>query len=261
MHHQYKTIGAALAIALLAVACGGGGESAAPASQAASNAPRVDESKAGAIAGRIMVQGNVPENTRIKMNSDPVCARANPDGSPMDAIVAQDGGLNNVFVYVKDGLGNYRFDAPAEAVKLDQQGCRYQPRVFGVQVGQPIEITNTDETMHNVHALPEVNQEFNFGQVIQGQKNTRTFTAREVMVRFKCDVHGWMTAYAGVLDHPYFAVSKDGGKFDLKNLPAGTYTVEAWHEKLGTQTQSVTIGEKESKDVTFTFNATATTVP
>jgi plastocyanin len=261
MHHKYRIVVAALAVASLAAGCGRGEESGAPATPAASNAPRVDASKAGAIAGRIVVQGAVPEGARVPMNSDPVCARAHPDGSPMDAIVAQDGGLNNVFVYVKDGLGNYRFDAPAEAVKLDQQGCRYQPRVFGVQVGQPIEIVNSDETMHNVHALPEVNQEFNFGQVIKGQRNTRTFTAREVMVRFKCDVHGWMTAYAGVLDHPYFAVSKDGGRFELKNLPAGTYTVEAWHEKLGTQAQSVTIGEKESKDVTFTFNAAATTIP
>ena len=100
-----------------------------------------------------------------------------------------------------------------------------------------------------------MNREFNFGQHIKGMKNTEVFTAREVMVPFKCDVHGWMTSYGGILDHPFFAVTSDGGKFELKNLPAGTYTVEAWHEKLGPQTQTVTVGEKETKDISFTFKA------
>jgi plastocyanin len=259
MHRKFIVAATALAAALVS-ACGGGEQAGPAATPANANAPRVDESKAGSVAGRVVIEGNVPENASIRMNSDPVCARAHPDGTTVDTIAAENGGLNNVFVYVKDGLGNYQFDTPP-AVTLDQQGCRYTPRIFGVQVGQPIEIVNSDETLHNVHAIPEVNQEFNFGQVVKGQKNTRTFTAPEVMIRFKCDVHGWMTAYAGVLTHPYYSVSKDGGKFELKNLPAGTYTVEAWHEKLGTQTQSVTIGEKESKDVTFTFTAAATTVP
>ena len=106
-----------------------------------------------------------------------------------------------------------------------------------------------------MHALPNVNQEFNFSQPIQNQKDSRFFTAPEVMVRFKCDVHGWMSAYAGVLDHPYFAVTEPGGRFELKQLPPGTYTIEAWHEKLGTQTQRITLAEKESEDVSFTFKA------
>jgi hypothetical protein len=145
-------------------------------------------------------------------------------------------------------------------VTLDQKGCQYRPHVFGVQVGQNIDIVNSDATMHNVHALPNTNQEFNFGQPIQKQKDTKFFTAREVMVRFKCDIHGWMSAYAGVLEHPYFAVTAPSGSFELKNVPAGTYTVEAWHEKLGTQTQSVTLGDRESREITFTFKtAPATT--
>jgi hypothetical protein len=127
-----------------------------------------------------------------------------------------------------------------------------------MRVGQPLEILNSDPTLHNIHAMPKANQEFNNGQPIQGMKMTHTFTAKEVMVPFKCDVHGWMNAYVGVLDHPYYAVTKEDGKFELKDLPAGTYTIEAWHEKLGTQTSSVTIAAKETKDVPFTFKAAAT---
>lgn len=182
-----------------------------------------------------------------------MCARANTGGVTFDNYVVADGGLDNVFVYVKDGLGNYHFDTPAEPVRLDQQGCRYVPHVIGVRAGQPLEVINSDDTMHNVHALPDVNREFNFAQHTKGQRNSRTFTAAEVMVPLKCDLHPWMKAYVGVVDHPFFAVTTGGGRFDLKSLPPGTYTIEAWHAKAGTQTQQVTIGEKETKDVNFTF--------
>jgi galactose mutarotase-like enzyme len=128
-----------------------------------------------------------------------------------------------------------------------------------MRVGQPLEIINSDPTLHNIHALPKNNQEFNNGQPIQGMKMTHTFTAKEVMVPFKCDVHGWMNAYVGVLDHPYFAVSDKSGKFELKTLPPGTYTIEAWHEKLGTQEQKVTLGPKETKELSFTFKAAGPT--
>ena len=116
-----------------------------------------------------------------------------------------------------------------------------------------LDIVNADPTIHNVHGLAKTHREFNFGQALQGMRTTRTFTAPEVMLPFKCDVHGWMYAYAGVVDHPYFAVSGADGAFSIANLPAGTYTLEAWHEKLGTQTQSVTVGAKETKPVSFTF--------
>jgi hypothetical protein len=116
-----------------------------------------------------------------------------------------------------------------------------------------MQIINSDDTLHNVHGLAKANKEFNAGQPIQGMKMTHTFSTKEVMVPFKCDVHGWMNAWVGVLDHPYYAVTGADGTFSLKGLPPGTYTVEAWHEKLGTQIQMVTIGGKESKDVAFTF--------
>jgi plastocyanin len=223
------------------------------------DAQRVDESKAGRIAGRVAFEGAAPENPPINTGSDPVCARENKDGLSVETVVVENGGLNNVFVYVKDGLGKYYFDVPAQAVTVDQQGCRYRPHVFGVRAGQPIEINNSDPTLHNVNAVARVNRGFNFGQPMQGMKNTATFTAPEVMVRIKCDVHGWMNTYAGVLDHPYFAVTSSGGKFELKNVPAGTYTVEAWHEKLGAQTQNVTLAEKDSKELSFIFKGSPAT--
>lgn len=221
------------------------------------DAKRVDTATAGSVAGRVMLEGTPPTNPRIKMAADPVCIRANADGAAFESFVIEDGGLNNVFVYVKDGLGNYWFDAPAEPVKLDQSACRYKPHVFGVRVGQPIEITNSDSTLHNVHALASNNREFNFGQHFAGQKNTERFESPEVMVTFKCDVHSWMNAYAGVVEHPYFAVTSGGGRFELEDLPAGTYTLEAWHEKLGRQTQTVTIAERESKQISFSFKSPA----
>jgi plastocyanin len=209
------------------------------------------------VAGRVVLDGAVPANPPIKLSGDPYCVAQNPNGATFENFVVTDGGIENVFVYVKDGLGNYYFDAPTEPAKLDQQGCRYQPHVLGIRTGQPLEISNSDDTMHNVHAMPEANREFNVGQAIKHQVDRRTFTAPEVMVPFKCDVHSWMRAYIGVMNHPYFAVTHGGGKFELKNLPAGTYTVEAWHEKLGTQTQKVTVAEKQAADITFTFKAPA----
>lgn len=222
------------------------------------DAKRVDASKTGSVTGRVRFEGEPPANAAIKMAADPVCINANKDGATLETYAVRNGGLDNVFVYVKDGLGSYYFDTPTEPAKLDQNGCRYTPHVLGVRVGQPIEITNSDNTLHNVHSLPDTQKGFNFGQSFAGQKNIKQFDRPEVMVAFKCDVHSWMSAYVGVLPHPYFGVTSNGGEFALKDLPAGTYTIEAWHEKLGTQTERVTIGEKETKEISFTFKAPAT---
>jgi plastocyanin len=256
-----QALGIALGASL--AACGGGSQettttTAAPAATPAATASgqRVDAATAGDVKGTVTLTGAAPRNEPIRMNADPVCVKEAKGPQAQETyLVGADGKLGNVFVYVKDGLGNYVYDAPTEMARLDQHGCRYTPHVFGVRVGQQIEIVNSDPTLHNIHAMPKVNQEFNNGQPIQGMKMTHAFTAKEVMVPFKCDVHGWMNAYVGVLDHPYFAVTKDDGAFELKGLPPGTYTIEAWHEKLGATTQSVTLGAKESKDVTFTFDA------
>jgi plastocyanin len=253
-----------LALAMSVVACGGKQEtsstSAEPGSPAATPAgQKVDMATAGDVKGVISFEGTAPKNEPIKMNADPVCMKENKDPQFQETYEVADGKLANVFVYVKDGLGNFVYDMPTDSVKIDQKDCRYHPHVFGIRVGQVLEIVNSDPTLHNIHAMPKDNAEFNNGQPIQGMKMNHTFTKPEVMVPFKCDVHGWMNAYVGVMDNPYFAISGKDGSFDLKSLPPGTYTIAAWHEKLGAQEMKVTIGPKESKDVNFTFKAAGAT--
>jgi plastocyanin len=257
--------GLGLTLAVAASACGGSQSpasesSARPAASSTSGSgAKIDPSTAADIKGTVTVDGTVPANARIGMNADPVCARqvTTPQMTETYVVGADGKTLGNVFVYVKDGLGNYVFDPPKEPARIDQKDCRYHPHVFGMQIGQQLEITNSDSTLHNIHAMAKNNREFNTGQPIQGMKTTHNFTAPEVMVPFKCDVHGWMNAYVGVLPHPYFAVTDASGAFTLKSLPPGTYTIEAWHERLGAQTQSVTIGAKETKDISFTFKVPA----
>jgi len=250
-----KSLRPFLVIALMMSAASCSGQKEAASSAPPANAKRVDESKAGTVVGRVTIEGTVPANPPIDLAGDTYCASQNPAGAKFENFVVANGGLENVFVYVKDGLGDYGFDIPAEPVKLDQLGCQYRPHVLGVRVGQKLVIANSDDTLHNVHAMGKTNGEWNKGQALKNMSDTKVFKTREVMLPFQCDVHNWMHAYVGVMDHPYFAVTHDGGRFELKNLPAGTYTIEAWHEKLGTQTQTVTLGEKESKQLTFTFKA------
>ena len=239
--------GAALAVA---AACGGSPQSDIPPAPLVSP---VDPATAGTISGRITFAGTPPPSTPLRMDSDSNCQAAGATDETV--LVGQDGALENVFVYVKDGLGDLRFPIPSTPVILDQKGCVYTPHVLGAQVGQTVEVLNSDPTMHNVHAIPTANREFNTGQPIQGMKYTHVFSAVEVMVPFKCNVHGWMHAYIGVLDHSYFAVTGPDGAFSLEGLPPGTYTIEAWHESLGTQTEVVTIGEQETRnDLAFTFD-------
>ena len=247
---------AVLCVALATAACGGGTSSEpAPAAPATPTTNPVDPATAGTITGKIAFAGTLPTPDPINMESDPYCADRNRNARTERVMVDGNGGLRNVFVHVKDGLGTLRFPVPATAVVLDQRNCAYTPRVFGIQVGQPLEILNSDSTLHNIHAIPEANREFNRGQSMQGQKDTHIFSAAEAMVPFKCDVHRWMNAWVGIVEHPFYAVTGSDGAFELKGLPPGTYTIEAWHETLGKQTSSVTIGAKETGTVSFTFKA------
>jgi plastocyanin len=210
---------------------------------------------AGEVSGKAAFTGTAPAASPIDMNADPFCAGAHSEPVMTEEVVANSNGtLKNVFVYVKEGLpAGQTFPAPATPATLDQKGCHYTPHVFGLQVNQPLEIINSDSTLHNVHGMPKETKEFNLGMPIQGMKLKRTFEKPEVMVKFKCDVHPWMSAYAGVLNHPFFAVTGDDGSFKIADLPAGTYTVEAWHEKYGTQTASVTVAEGTPATADFTF--------
>ena len=244
--------GATICFGLWAAACGGAQQETPSPPPVVANP--VDPATAGAVTGTIRFTGTPPAPQPINMSSDPYCEQQGA-ATTETVLVGSGSTLQNVFVYVKDGLGDRAFPVPSTAAVLDQKGCRYVPRVVGIQVGQTLEILSGDNTLHNVHAIPDQNREFNKAQQMAGIKHTHVFSTREVMVPFKCDVHRWMNAYVGVLDHPFYAVTGADGTFELKGLPPGTYTIEAWHEKLGTQTQTVTIGEKQTSDVAFTFKA------
>jgi hypothetical protein len=191
------------------------------------------------------------------MNADPNCAALHPEAIETEKVVKGAGdGLSNVFVYVKSSVpGSY--PPPAEPVTLDQKGCTYHPHVFGIQTGQKLVVKNSDETLHNIHARPATNAEFNQAQPFVNMTLERTFDKVEVMLPFKCDVHPWMSAYVGVLNHPFFAVTGADGSFSIGRLPAGTYTVEAWHEVLGTRSQEVTVTAGGAADWSFDFAAAA----
>jgi plastocyanin len=222
---------------------------------AAAPARHVDPATAGSVTGKVTFTGDRPAIERLRMASDPACVQGDGPNPQSDAVlIGENGGLQNVFVHVKSGLDPaYGFPTPTEPVVLDQQGCRYTPRVLGVQTGQPIDIVNSDATFHNVHALPKTNEEFNHGQQTKGERTRRFFTQPEVMVRFKCDVHSWMAAWFGVLSHPFFAVTGADGTFRLAGVPPGTYVVEAWHERFGTQTADLTVGARQDATLALTF--------
>ena len=251
---QHRTLWTFVSLIILtAAACGGSDGPAESAMPAADAPPAFDPATAGSVMGMITLEGTAPAAETIRMNSDPACAELATDTETEYYVVGDSGGLGNVFVYVKEGLEGRNFPVPDEPAMIDQQGCRYTPHVFGMRVGQTLNIRNSDDTLHNIHATPAANAEFNMGQPIQGMEFDRTFEEAEVMVPFKCDVHSWMNAYVGVLDHPYFAVTGNDGSFDISELPPGDYVVEAWHEELGTQTQNVTVGEGGTAEVSFTF--------
>ena len=219
--------------------------------------PAVDPATAAAITASVTFDGPVPAPAMIRIDGDPKCVAENGGVSerPSESIVIGNGqSLQNVFVYVKDGVGNFAFPIPPEPVVLDQQKCRYTPRVLGVRVGQRLSIRNSDPLLHNVRADGKINRPFNMSTPLQGVSFDRTFATREVMVPVRCDVHNWMSAFVGAIDHPFFGVTDADGRVALNGLPPGTYTIEAWHEQLGTKTEQITVGPKESKDVSFTFS-------
>ena len=207
----------------------------------------------GAIKGVVKFEGAPPKAKSISMAADPSCAKLHPGVVSTPEVVADSrGDLENVLVFIADGLGDRTFDPPKEPAVIYQKGCLYQPRVLAVQANQPIEVVNDDPTSHNIHPTPANNREWNKAE-LPGAKVEESFAREEVAIPVKCNIHPWMRGYIAVLKNPYFALTKQDGSFDLPNLPPGTYTIKAWHEKLGTSTQTITIGANQTKEINFVF--------
>lgn len=208
---------------------------------------------AGDVAGKVSFDGKAPAAMKLKMNADPICMKNHPkDVYGEDVVVNKNGTLKNVLIYVKDGLGGKTFPAAGQKAVFDQIGCIYKPHVLGVQVGQELEILNSDPTLHNVHSLSKLNTQFNQAMPMKGMKINKKFDKVETF-KVKCEVHTWMGAYIGVFSHPFYAVTGDDGSFTLKGVPAGDYTVEAWHEKYGVQTAKVKVDAAGKASADFKF--------
>ena len=230
------------------------------AQMAPSSAPAtpVDAATAGDVSGKITLDGTAPVMKAINMSAEPYCTSQHPTPVvPQDVVVGTGNGLANVVVYVKDGLGDRTFDVPKDNVQLHQKGCMYEPHVVALMGEQNLEVVNDDQTTHNIHPIPKDNQEWNKSQPPGAPPIIETFARGEVSIPVKCNVHPWMKSYIAVFKQPYFVVTGPDGSFDLKNLPPGTYTIEAWQEKYGTVDQQVTVGPKEPKTVNMTFKAAA----
>jgi hypothetical protein len=209
----------------------------------------------GTINGRVAVKGKVPGNAIIRMGMDPMCAQLNAGKRPVQEVVSAgaDGSLANVFVSLQGSFPGT--PAPADPVTIDQRGCMYVPRVVGAQVGQRVLVRNSDELLHNVHGTSARANAFNFSQPKAGIVQELRLKDPEIMMRVTCDVHRWMTAFVGVVSHPYFATSGAGGTFTIANVPAGSHTIQAWHELFGVVTQTVRVTEGAATTVEFTYSA------
>jgi plastocyanin len=240
----------ALGVLLLA-GCGKKEEEQPAATSAPAAAPAatpIDPATAASVSGTVKFDGAAPKPAKIDMSQDANCKGSNT----AENVMVAGGHLENVFIYVKDGLGNRTFATP-EAVTLDQTGCRYHPHVLGVMVGQTIKIVNSDPTTHNIHPTPKDNREWNESQAPQSAPIEKTFAREEVLLPVKCNQHPWMRMYVNVVKSPFHAVSGADGKYEIKGLPPGEYTIAFVHEKFGEQDQKVTLAAKDSKTVDTTF--------
>lgn len=253
-------IGVGLAAALTLAGCGGGEKTEAPKTDAAATpaggASAMPDLENGAtITGKVIFSGAKPTPKTLDMSAVPACMNAHKTPAKSEEVVVNDNGtLKNAFVWIKSGLpADKTWQVPTTAVPLTQEGCMYQPHVVAVMAGQNLDIKNGDPTNHNIHPMPANNPDFNQSQPPGSGDIDHNFAREEVMVPVKCNIHPWMRAYIGVVNHPFFAVTGDDGTFTIKGLPPGTYTIEVWQEKYLTQDQQITVGAKDSKTVDFTI--------
>jgi len=221
-----------------------------PAATAAAATP-IDPATVASVSGTVKFDGAAPKAAKIDMSQDPGCKGTNE----AENVVVSDGDLANVFVYVKEGLGSRTFDVPKEPVVLEQQGCHYHPHVLGVMAGQTVQIKNDDPTTHNIHPTPKDNREWNESQPPSAPAIEKNFAREEIMLPVKCNQHPWMKMYVNVVKNPFYAVTDKSGKYEIKGLPPGDYTIAFVQEKLGEQDQKVTVAAKESKVVDQSFKA------
>jgi plastocyanin len=209
------------------------------------------------VKGFVRFAGTMPPAARVNMNADPSCAKLHPTGlTAEDIVVGADGGLQNVVVFISEGLGDRTYDLPQQPVVIEQKGCVYQPHLVAVRTNQELDVVNNDALTHNLHPVPANNREWNKAQA-PGTRVDMTFAREEIAIPMKCNVHPWMRTYIAVFKHPYFAVTGKGGRFELNNLPPGNYTIQAWHEKLGTSTQKISVGPGLTKELEFIFKSPA----
>lgn len=216
----------------------------------------LDPATLGTIAGTVRATGPRPAGRRVPVTGDPTCAARHPDGVVVDAAaVDAAGGLGDAFVWIRAGLGERVFAVPTVPVVIDQRDCRFVPDVAGVRAGQTIEFRNDDPTLHNVHGVPTRSQAWNFGLGATGASRTLVLDEPETMVPVSCNVHSWMQAWIGVLDHPYFTVTAADGSFRLADVPAGAYTIAVWHPVLGQRETQVTVTAGETAPLELVYAA------
>src|SRR6478736_7247109 len=210
---------------------------------------------ASTITGVVTFDGKAPALKPLTMDADPACAKKHTAPVPSEMLVLGNGNtMGNIMVYVSKGIpAGKTWPAPKTPVVLDQNGCQYKPHVMGIMVGQTYKILNSDGVLHNIHTLPKINKGFNRAMPPTLTEATTTFDKEEAIFNIKCDVHPWMSAYVGVFTNPFFSVTGADGKFTISGLDPGTYEITAWHERLGTQTATVTVAANETKSQDFKF--------
>ena len=205
----------------------------------------------GTIAGKVSFQGVAPRMKAIDMSHEPSCAKQYATPPTTETVVSGSGNaLENVLVYVSAGAPDD--PAPSAPVVFNQKGCRYIPYILAFHVNQEIKIQNEDDTVHNVHPQPKINREWNRSQPPGAPPITESYEKPEIFP-VKCNVHPWMRGIFAVLKNSHYAVTGDGGTFSLPNLAPGKYTITAYHEIYGEQSQQVTIAGGETTTINFVF--------
>jgi plastocyanin len=248
---------AACALLIVAASCGGGeappaGEP--EASSAAEPAAATGPTGTAAVTGTVTFDGQAPNLRPLDMAADPVCAgKHDSPVMPQVLVLGEGNTMGWVFVKVSAGVPEGSYPPPSEPAVIDQNGCVYHPHVLGMMAGQELKFLNSDGILHNVHGLPKENREFNLGMPATVTEQSVTLNRPEPLFTVKCDVHPWMNAYVAVMTHPFWAVTGENGAYAIGSLPAGTYTIEAWHERLGQQTSEVTVADGETATADFAF--------